>query len=61
LPDVAKWKLAERFGWTLDYIDSLSLQDIYDYAEFNEIQDGYNKGMAYKHKLKNPDSGKRRR
>jgi hypothetical protein len=61
LPDVAKWKLAEKFGWTLEYIDSLSLQDIHDYAEYNEIQDGVNKALAYKYKLKHPDGKKRRR
>jgi hypothetical protein len=31
-PDEAmRWHLAEKFGWTLDYIDSLSLQDLIQY------------------------------
>lgn len=35
--EYTRWKLAEKFGWTLEYIDSLSLQDMQDYWQ---IQDG---------------------
>jgi hypothetical protein len=35
-----RWSLAEKFGWTLEYIDNLSLGDIYDYYQ---LQDGRNK------------------
>jgi hypothetical protein len=44
MPDeVIRWELAERFGWTLDYIDSLTL---HDFLEYVTIQDG--KGHASK-------------
>jgi len=32
-----KWNLAEKFGWTLEYIDSLPLSRLH---EFMQIQDG---------------------
>lgn len=35
--EVLRWKLAEEFGWSLEYIDGLSLQDILDYIS---IEDG---------------------
>jgi hypothetical protein len=35
-----KWTIAERFGWTLDYIDSISLADLH---EFFEIEEGREK------------------
>lgn len=40
-----RWRFAEKFGWTLDYIDSLSLGDFEDYSQ---VMDGYHKGMAFK-------------
>jgi hypothetical protein len=36
-PELIRWSLAERFGWTLDYIDSLSLADLF---EFFQIESG---------------------
>ena len=35
--ELMKWELAKEFGWTLDYIDSLSLQDVHEYYQ---IKDG---------------------
>lgn len=32
-----RWNMAEKFGWTLDYIDSLPLSE---YHEYLQIQDG---------------------
>lgn len=43
--ELIRWNLAERYGWTLDYIDGLSLADL---AEWIRIQDG--KAMAAKNK-----------
>ena len=28
-----RWELVERFGWTLDYIDSLALDDFNEYMQ----------------------------
>jgi hypothetical protein len=30
-----RWELAERFGWTLEYIDSLSVADWQEYWMIN--------------------------
>jgi hypothetical protein len=30
-----RWELAEHFGWTLEYIDSLSLADLHEYWMIN--------------------------
>ena len=35
--EALRWRVAERFGWTLDYIDSLSVADLHEYLQ---IQDG---------------------
>lgn len=39
-PEMLRWELAGRYGWTLDYIDSLSVQNIH---EFIQIRDARNK------------------
>ena len=31
-----KWRLAERFNWTLDYVDSLTWGDIFDYLSIRD-------------------------
>jgi hypothetical protein len=40
--ELVRWSMAERFGWTLDYIDSLSIDDLF---EFYEVEEGRNKAM----------------
>ena len=35
--EAIRWKLAEKFGWTLDYIDSLPLSEWHEYIQ---VQDG---------------------
>ena len=35
--EAIRWNMAERFGWTLEYIDGLSLEDL---GNFIRIQDG---------------------
>ena len=35
-----RWKLAETFGWTLEYIDGLSLGDFHEWLQ---ITDGKSK------------------
>ena len=32
-----RWKLAEQFGWSLEYIDQLSIQTIHEYLQ---VEDG---------------------
>jgi hypothetical protein len=32
-----RWKLAEQFGWTLEYIDGLSLADLH---QWYQVRDG---------------------
>ena len=31
--ELMRWSMAERFGWTLDYIDSLSMADIHEFFQ----------------------------
>jgi hypothetical protein len=38
-----RWHLAREFGWTLEYIDAMSLSDLNEYLQ---IKDGENR--AYK-------------
>jgi len=35
-----RWQLAERFGWTLEYIDGLPLSELHELAQ---IEDGREK------------------
>lgn len=35
--EVIRWQLAEKFGWTLDYIDALPVSELH---EFLQVQDG---------------------
>lgn len=44
-----RWELAREFGWTLEYIDGLSLQDM---VEYWQIVDGRNKANAENNKVK---------
>lgn len=30
------WNLAEKFGWTIDYIESLPMSRIYEYLQVQE-------------------------
>ena len=56
--ELMRWSMAERFGWTLDYIDSLSMADIH---EFFQIEDGRAKADAEKKPKKPPSPGPRSR
>jgi hypothetical protein len=38
-----RWELAERFGWPLEYVDGLSVEDMH---EFWQIDDGRNRVMS---------------
>jgi hypothetical protein len=49
---LVRWSLAERFGWTLEYIDGLSIADLF---EFYEVEEGREKAMTQKL----PNRGKR--
>lgn len=37
--ELLRWTMAERFGWTLDTVDALTVEQI---TEFAEIEDGRN-------------------
>ena len=39
------WNMAERFGWTLDYVRSVNMSDINDYIQ---ITDGKAKAAEVK-------------
>ena len=32
-----RWQMAEKFGWTLEYIDNLSMADL---REYMQVMDG---------------------
>ena len=38
-----RWHMAERFGWTLEYVDALMMQDFH---EFLQVEDGKRKAGA---------------
>lgn len=38
-----RWDLAERFGWTLEYIDALSMEELHEYLQ---VQDGLGKAST---------------
>ena len=46
---MTKWELAEKFGWTFEYIDSLSVADWQDYRM---IELGKNKARMEKNKAR---------
>ena len=61
--DYYGWKMAEKFGWTFDYIDSLPLSKFQEFAEFETILDGVRKGSDYlrrKKQIHAPKGVKRR-
>lgn len=35
--EVTRWRLVERFGWTLEYVDGLSMADLH---ELIQVDDG---------------------
>ncbi len=39
--------IAERFGWTLDYIDSLPLEALSHIKERDAVMDGTRKALDY--------------
>jgi hypothetical protein len=38
-----RWELAEKFGWTLEYIDALKLGELHEYIQ---VMDGRGKGAG---------------
>ena len=38
-----RWKIAEQFGWTLEQVDALRLED---YAEYHQVRDGIGKANS---------------
>lgn len=45
--ELSEWNLAERFGWTLEYIRSLPISDIWT---LNQVDDGRNKAKTSPYK-----------
>jgi hypothetical protein len=39
--------MAERFGWTFDYIDSLPLEKYDEFEKYLRVMDGLRKGSAF--------------
>jgi hypothetical protein len=39
-----RWRLAREFGWTLDYIDALSMADLYEYLQITDGETKARKG-----------------
>jgi hypothetical protein len=33
--ELIRWQIAERFGWTLEYIDSLPLNDLHEWLQIS--------------------------
>lgn len=52
-----RWELARKMGWTLEYVDSLSLQDWHDYWQ---ILDGEAKARKSLEKKPMPRARRRR-
>lgn len=38
-----RWQLVEKFGWTLEYVDALEMQDFHEYLQ---VQDGIAKAKG---------------
>ena len=45
--DTLRWKLAREFGWTLEYIDTLTLADLEEYGNFDAVTEGARKARDY--------------
>jgi len=43
-----RWQLAEKMGWTLEYIDGLDMATL---AEYLQIMDGMNQAAKSRRKL----------
>jgi len=46
--ELLRWTIAEKFGWTLEYIDGLTLPDVF---EFLLIEEGRGKAMKTQQNL----------
>jgi hypothetical protein len=46
--ELVRWQMAEKFGWTLETIDGLSMDAL---AEYLQVVDGMNKAAASRRKL----------
>lgn len=33
-----RWEMAERFGWTLEYIDAMSVEDLHQYLQITDAK-----------------------
>jgi hypothetical protein len=45
--DTLPWKLAEQFGWTLEYINSLTIEELAQYEEYLATNEGLLKAKRY--------------
>jgi hypothetical protein len=37
-PELFEWELAERYGWTFDYIESLPMQRVHEYIQIKDAR-----------------------
>ena len=44
--EYTRWQLAEKYGWTLDYIDGLSVATLHEWVQ---IQDAIGKASNHGH------------
>jgi hypothetical protein len=36
--ELLRWQLAEKYGWTLDYIDGLSVRDVHQHIQIQDAK-----------------------
>lgn len=36
--ELLRWQIAERYGWSLEYIDNLSMADIHEYLQIQDAK-----------------------
>lgn len=57
-----RWKVAERFGWTLEYVDSLKMEDLHEHFQIEDGISKANKSLLNKDtNVSNRDSRSRNR
>lgn len=57
---ILRWRLAEATGWTLDYIDSLSMGALWEWLSIRDADAKYRKQEAEAARLK-AQAGRRKR
>jgi len=58
---MVRWDLAEKTGWTLDYIATLTPQDVYEYFSVKDANTKLDQSMASKRKVQMDLANSKRR